>query len=78
MICFILFYSIIAGHFDTGHFSFSAKNKWGSIDTAADLTIMLKPEFEGPKDCAAIPGEPSEFSAFVRACPPATVTWYVL
>lgn len=62
-------------HADTGRYSFRAKNKWGECESQGQLTVTLKPEVEGLRDAACVPGERTEFTAKVTACPPPTVTW---
>lgn len=56
-------------------YSFNAKNAWGDLETKAQFTVTLKPEFEGLKEAACIPGDSCEFSCYCRACPRPKVTW---
>lgn len=58
-----------------GKYTIKAKNKWGECESSADLTIILRPEIEGPDDVTAVPGEAVEFVCVVKANPVPEVTW---
>ncbi|XP_025835124.1 obscurin-like, partial [Agrilus planipennis] len=58
-----------------GKYTIKAKNKWGECESSAQLTIVFKPEIEGPEDVAAVPGDAAEFEIKVHACPEPEITW---
>ncbi|CAH1967604.1 unnamed protein product [Acanthoscelides obtectus] len=59
-----------------GKYTLKAKNKWGEAESSAVLTIVMKPEIEGPRDAKAMPGEVAELTVVVQANPEAQVLWY--
>ncbi|XP_068917953.1 obscurin isoform X7 [Tenebrio molitor] len=58
-----------------GKYSFNAKNKWGECDSSAQLTIVLRPEIEGPQNVSVIPGEATELICKIQSNPVPEVTW---
>ncbi|XP_076264330.1 obscurin isoform X30 [Rhynchophorus ferrugineus] len=58
-----------------GKYTIQAKNKWGELEDSAQLTIVLRPEIEGPEDVRVVPGEATEFTVVVQANPEAQVLW---
>lgn len=52
-----------------------AENKWGECESSAELTIVLRPEIEGPDDVTVVPGEATQFVVVIRANPVPVVTW---
>ncbi|XP_063930937.1 obscurin isoform X4 [Zophobas morio] len=58
-----------------GKYTFFAKNKWGECNSSAQLTIVLRPEIEGPQNVSVIPGEFVEFVCKIQANPIAEVSW---
>ncbi|XP_031356598.1 obscurin isoform X3 [Photinus pyralis] len=59
-----------------GTYTSKAKNKWGECECSAQLTIVFRPEIDGPQDVAIVPGNAAEFTVKVRANPAPTVTWH--
>lgn len=59
-----------------GLYTSKAKNKWGECDSSAQLTIVFRPEIEGPRDVSAVPGDKAEFTATIQANPTPSVSWY--
>ncbi|KAK5640122.1 hypothetical protein RI129_010933 [Pyrocoelia pectoralis] len=59
-----------------GLYTSKAKNKWGECECSAQLTIVFRPEIEGPRDVAIIPGNAAEFTVKVHANPAPEVVWY--
>lgn len=49
-----------------GKYTIQAKNKWGELEDGAQLTIVLRPEIEGPEDVKVVPGEATEFTVVVH------------
>lgn len=49
-----------------GKYTIQAKNKWGELEDSAQLTIVLRPEIEGPEDVKVVPGEATEFTVVVH------------
>ncbi|VEN40604.1 unnamed protein product [Callosobruchus maculatus] len=58
-----------------GKYTLKAKNKWGEAESSARLTIVMRPEIEGPRDVKATPGEATEFTVLVQANPEPQVLW---
>ncbi|KAL1518226.1 hypothetical protein ABEB36_001883 [Hypothenemus hampei] len=58
-----------------GSYTIQAKNKWGQLEDGANLTIVLRPEIEGPEDVKVVPGEATEFTVVVQANPEAQILW---
>ncbi|RZB39359.1 muscle M-line assembly protein unc-89-like [Asbolus verrucosus] len=58
-----------------GKYTLKAKNKWGECDSSAQLTIVLRPEIEGPEGVSIIPGEATQFVCRIQSNPLAEVTW---
>lgn len=58
-----------------GNYTLKAKNKWGELESSAQLTIVLRPEIEGPKDVLVVPGDATEFSCIIQANPVPVVSW---
>ncbi|XP_066148174.1 obscurin isoform X4 [Euwallacea fornicatus] len=58
-----------------GKYTIQAKNKWGQLEDSAQLTIVLRPEIEGPEDVKVVPGEATEFTVVVQANPEAQILW---
>nr|CAH7742463.1 unnamed protein product [Callosobruchus chinensis] len=58
-----------------GKYTLKAKNKWGEAESSAQLTIVMRPEIEGPRDVKATPGEATEFTVLVQANPEPQVLW---
>lgn len=67
---------LIPGDVDaTGKYTIKAKNKWGECESSAKLTIVLRPEIEGPRDVKVVPGDSAEFIAVVQANPVPEIVW---
>lgn len=62
-------------HCDTGNYSFSAKNKYGEVESSARLDILLKPEIENFKDQTSVPNQTIQFEVNIYANPKPKVTW---
>ncbi|KAJ8919920.1 hypothetical protein NQ315_006449 [Exocentrus adspersus] len=60
---------------NTGKYTIKPKNKWGECESSAKLTIVLRPEIEGPKDVTVVPGDATEFTVVVHANPEPQVIW---
>ncbi|XP_023017381.2 obscurin isoform X4 [Leptinotarsa decemlineata] len=60
---------------NSGKYTIKAKNKWGQCDSSAKLTIVMRPEIEGPEDSRVVPGEATEFTVIVHANPEPQVFW---
>lgn len=60
---------------NAGKYTFFAKNKWGECNSSAQLTIVLRPEIEGPQNVSVIPGEGAELVCKIQANPQAEVHW---
>lgn len=60
---------------NAGNYRFSAKNKWGECESSAELTVVLRPEIEGPDDVSAVPGEAIQFTCIIRGNPLPEVSW---
>lgn len=58
-----------------GTYKLKAKNKWGELESSAHLTIVLKPEIDGPQDVLVVPGDATEFKCIIEANPVPVVTW---
>ncbi|XP_060519331.1 obscurin isoform X9 [Cylas formicarius] len=58
-----------------GKYTIKAENKWGECESSAQLTIVLRPEIEGPEDVKVVPGEATEFTVVVQANPEPQVLW---
>ncbi|XP_050295068.1 obscurin-like isoform X13 [Anthonomus grandis grandis] len=58
-----------------GKYTIQAKNKWSELEDSAQLTVVLKPEIEGPEDVKVVPGEATEFTVIVQANPEAQILW---
>ncbi|CAH1180870.1 unnamed protein product [Phyllotreta striolata] len=58
-----------------GKYKIKAKNKWGSAESSADLSIVMRPEIDGPYDTKVVPGEATEFTVIVQANPEPYVVW---
>lgn len=52
-----------------------AKNKWGECESSAQLTIILRPEIEGPETVSVVPGEATELVCKIQSNPQPEVTW---
>ncbi|XP_018567720.1 obscurin isoform X4 [Anoplophora glabripennis] len=61
---------------NTGKYTIKPKNKWGECESSAKLTIVMRPEIEGPEDVTVVPGEATEFTIVVQANPEPQVIWY--
>lgn len=59
----------------TGKYALKAKNKWGECESSAKLSIVLRPEIEGPRDVKVVPGESAELIAIVHANPTPDIFW---
>ncbi|KAG5881050.1 hypothetical protein JTB14_033964 [Gonioctena quinquepunctata] len=60
---------------NTGKYTMKAKNKWGECESSASLTIVMRPEIEGPEDVKVVPGDATEFTVIVQANPEPRVVW---
>ncbi|KYB28579.1 Muscle M-line assembly protein unc-89-like Protein [Tribolium castaneum] len=60
---------------NAGKYTFFAKNKWGECNSSAQLTVVLRPEIEGPQNVSVIPGEATELVCKIQANPQAEVHW---
>lgn len=60
---------------NTGKYTIKPKNKWGECESSAKLTIVMRPEIEGPEDVTVVPGEATEFTVVVHANPEPQVIW---
>lgn len=60
---------------NTGKYTIKPKNKWGECESSAKLSIVLRPEIEGPEDVTVVPGEATEFTVIVHANPEPQVIW---
>lgn len=52
-----------------------AKNVWSEAESSAELTIILRPEIEGPEDVTVVPGEATQFKVVIESNPVPEVTW---
>ncbi|XP_057667142.1 obscurin isoform X9 [Diorhabda carinulata] len=59
----------------TGKYTIKAKNKWGEAESSAYLSIVMRPEIEGPQDVKVVPGEATEFTVVILANPEPQVVW---
>ncbi|KAK9877930.1 hypothetical protein WA026_020153 [Henosepilachna vigintioctopunctata] len=55
--------------FNQGNYKVKAKNVWSEAESSAELTIILRPEIEGPEDVSVIPGEATLFTVVVQSNP---------
>ncbi|XP_044269472.1 obscurin isoform X2 [Tribolium madens] len=60
---------------NAGKYTFFAKNKWGECNSSGQLTVVLRPEIEGPQNVSVIPGEATELVCKIQANPQAEVHW---
>ncbi|KAL3285163.1 hypothetical protein HHI36_019282 [Cryptolaemus montrouzieri] len=61
--------------FNQGTYKVKAKNVWSEAESSAELTIILRPEIEGPEDVTVVPGEATQFTVIVQSNPVPKVTW---
>ncbi|XP_044758879.1 obscurin isoform X8 [Coccinella septempunctata] len=61
--------------FNQGNYRVKAKNVWSEAESSAELTIILRPEIEGPEDVSVVPGEATQFKIIVQSNPVPEVTW---
>ncbi|XP_045464016.1 obscurin isoform X11 [Harmonia axyridis] len=58
-----------------GNYRVKAKNVWSEAESSAELTIILRPEIEGPDDVSVVPGEATQFKVVIQSNPVPEVTW---
>ncbi|CAG9826983.1 unnamed protein product [Diabrotica balteata] len=59
----------------TGKYTIKAKNKWGEAESSANLSIVMRPEIDGPNDVKVVPGDATEFTVVIQANPEPQVVW---
>ncbi|XP_028138772.2 obscurin isoform X2 [Diabrotica virgifera virgifera] len=59
----------------TGKYTIKAKNKWGEAESSAHLSIVMRPEIDGPHDVKVVPGDATEFTVVIQANPEPQVVW---
>ncbi|XP_058464862.1 obscurin isoform X3 [Malaya genurostris] len=64
-----------ARHYDTGDYTFRAKNKYDINESNGRLDVLLKPEFENFSDITVMPFTQGVFQVLVKANPKPKVTW---
>ncbi|XP_058062873.1 obscurin [Anopheles bellator] len=64
-----------ARHYDTGDYTFRAKNKYDINESNGRLDVLLKPEFENFHDTTVLPFTQGVFQVLVKANPKPKVTW---
>ncbi|XP_058829179.1 obscurin isoform X2 [Topomyia yanbarensis] len=69
------FYIAEARHYDTGDYTFRAKNKYDINESNGRLDVLLKPEIENFTDITVMPFTQGVFQVLVKANPKPKVTW---
>uniref|UniRef100_A0A182Y0V6 DH domain-containing protein n=1 Tax=Anopheles stephensi TaxID=30069 RepID=A0A182Y0V6_ANOST len=64
-----------ARHYDTGDYTFQAKNKYDISESNGRLDVLLKPEIENFHDTTVLPFTQGVFQVLVKANPKPKVTW---
>ncbi|XP_053686874.1 obscurin [Sabethes cyaneus] len=64
-----------ARHYDTGDYTFRAKNKYDINESNGRLDVLLKPEIENFSDITVMPFTQGVFQVLVKANPKPRVTW---
>ncbi|XP_058124576.1 obscurin [Anopheles ziemanni] len=64
-----------ARHYDTGDYTFRAKNKYDINESNGRLDVLLKPEIENFHDTTVLPFTQGVFQVLVKANPKPKVTW---
>uniref|UniRef100_A0AAG5DF48 Muscle M-line assembly protein unc-89 n=1 Tax=Anopheles atroparvus TaxID=41427 RepID=A0AAG5DF48_ANOAO len=64
-----------ARHYDTGDYTFRAKNKYDINESNGRLDVLLKPEIENFNDTTVLPFTQGVFQVLVKANPKPKVTW---
>lgn len=64
-----------ARHYDTGDYTFQAKNKYDVSESNGRLDVLLKPEIENFRDTTVLPFTQGVFQVLVKANPKPKVTW---
>ncbi|XP_055536222.1 obscurin isoform X8 [Wyeomyia smithii] len=62
-------------HYDTGDYTFRAKNKYDINESNGRLDVLLKPEIENFTDITVMPFTQGVFQVLVKANPKPRVTW---
>ncbi|CAG9815908.1 unnamed protein product, partial [Phaedon cochleariae] len=60
---------------NSGIYTVKARNRWGECESSAHLTIVMRPEIDGPDDVTVVPGEAALFKVTVLANPEPKVVW---
>ncbi|XP_053676585.1 obscurin [Anopheles nili] len=64
-----------ARHYDTGDYTFRAKNKYDISESNGRLDVLLKPEIENFHDTTVLPFTQGVFQVLIKANPKPKVTW---
>ncbi|XP_062553320.1 obscurin isoform X6 [Armigeres subalbatus] len=64
-----------ARHYDTGNYTFRAKNKYDINESNCRLDVLLKPEIENFTDITVEPFTQGVFQVLIKANPKPKVTW---
>ncbi|XP_052566288.1 obscurin isoform X5 [Culex pipiens pallens] len=62
-------------HYDTGNYTFRAKNKYDINESNCRLDVLLKPEIENLSDITVEPFTQGVFQVLIKANPKPKVTW---
>lgn len=64
-----------ARHYDTGNYTFRAKNKYDIAESNCRLDVLLKPEIENFHDITVEPFTQGVFQVLIKANPKPKVVW---